>query len=325
MSPQAYFGVNIPVVRLNSGHSMPSIAAGTAIAPPFPTGQPKMAVLDAIESGYRYIDTAAMYATEEAVGAAIKEALKRKLIKNREELFVSTKLWCNNAHPDRVLPAIKESLRKLGLEYVDLYLIHAPVTMEPHVLDLVPKEVDEISVMDIKSVWAAMEELHKLGLAKSIGVSNFTCKKLTELLAHAEIIPAVNQVEMHPAMQQKRLREFCEEKGIHVSAYSPLGGKEWGFDVVLGNDIIKEIARNKKRSVAQVALRWGYEQGVSLITKSFNKQRLEENLDIFDWKLTKEELQKIGLLSQTRIGTFCEFVFPGSPYKTVEEFWDDEM
>ncbi|KAK9103140.1 hypothetical protein Sjap_020394 [Stephania japonica] len=324
MSPKTYFGVKIPVVRLNSGHSMPLMAAGTAIAPPFPVGQPKMAVLDAIESGYRYIDTASMYATEEAVGAAIKEALERELIKNRDELFVSTKLWCNNAHPDRVRPAVKESLRKLGLEYVDLYLIHAPVTMEPHVVDLVPKE-GEISIMDIKSVWAAMEEVHKLGLAKSIGVSNFTCKKLTELLAHAEFIPAVNQVEMHPAMQQKRLREFCEEKGMHVSAYSPLGGKEWGFDVIMENNILKEIARNKEKSVAQIAMRWGYEQGVSLITKSFNKRRLEENLDIFDWKLTNEELQKIALISQTRIGTFSEFVFPGSPYKTVEELWDHEM
>ncbi|KAK9105748.1 hypothetical protein Scep_022592 [Stephania cephalantha] len=320
-----YCGVTIPVVALNSGYDMPMIAAGTAIAPPFPTGQPKAAVLDAIEAGYRYIDTGAMYGTEEAVGAAIKEARERGLIKNRQDLFITTKLWCNNAHPDRVLPAIRESLRKLGLEYVDLYLIHAPVTLESHVSDFTSCEKDEISPLDIKTVWAAMEEVQKLGLAKSIGVSNFTCKKLTELLDHAKTIPAVNQVEMHPALRQKRLREFCKAKGIHVSAYSPLGGKEWGFDVVLGNELLKDIAHNKEKSVAQIALRWGHEQGVSLITKSFNKRRLEENLDIFDWKLTEEELEKIALFPQTRIGTFSEFVVPGGPFKTVEEFWDNEM
>ncbi|KAK9090815.1 hypothetical protein Sjap_023992 [Stephania japonica] len=320
-----YCGVTIPVVALNSGHVMPMIAAGTAIAPPFPTGQPKTAVLDAIEAGYRYIDTASMYGTEEAVGAAIKEALERGLIKSRHDLFITTKLWCNNAHHDRVLPAIQESLRKLGLEYVDLYLIHAPVTLESHVMEFTSCKKDEISPLDIKSVWAAMEEVQKLGQAKSIGVSNFTCRKLTELLHHAKIIPAVNQVEMHPAFRQKRLREFCKAKGIHVSAYSPLGGKEWGFDVVLGNEHLKRIAQNKEKSVAQIALRWGHEQGVSLITKSFNKRRLEENLDIFDWKLTEEELRKTALIPQTRIGTFSEFVVPGGPFKTLKEFWDNEM
>ncbi|KAK9090870.1 hypothetical protein Sjap_024047 [Stephania japonica] len=232
MLQQNHQGVSIPLVTLNSGHNMPLIAAGTASTFPLPEGQPTMAILDAIEVGYRHIDTAAMYTTEEAVGAAIKEALTRELIMSRQDLFVTTKLWCNNAHPDLVLPAIKESLRKLGLEYVDLYLIHVPATLEPHILDMSCKE-GELFSLDINSVWAAMEEVHKLGLAKSIGVSNFTCKKLTELLAHAKIVPAVNQVEMHPAMRQTRLGEFCKEKGIHISAYSPLGGIEWGFDVVM--------------------------------------------------------------------------------------------
>ncbi|KAK9105786.1 hypothetical protein Scep_022630 [Stephania cephalantha] len=242
-------------ISLNSGQDMPLMAFGSSTFPPQPVERLKTAVLDAVEIGYRHIDTATLYQTEEGVGAGIKAVLESGLVKNREQLFVTTKLWCDNAHPHRVLLAIKESLRRLGLEYVDMYLIHAPVTVAPDITYGAWKKGD-VFPLDIKSVWAAMEEVQKLGLAKSIGVSNFSCKKLTELLAHAKIIPAVNQVEMHPAMRQKNLREFCNKKGIHVSAYSPLGGKEWGFDVVLGNEQLKEIAQNKKKSVAQIEKCW---------------------------------------------------------------------
>ncbi|KAK9091345.1 hypothetical protein Sjap_024522 [Stephania japonica] len=317
-------GVATSVVTLNSGQVMPLMAFGSSTYPAQPVERLKNAILDAVEIGYRHIDTATMYLTEEGIGAGIKAVLERGLVKNREELFVTTKLWCDDAHPDLVLPAIKESLRKLGLEYVDMYLIHAPVTLAPHITYGAWKKGDLLP-LDIKSVWAAMEEVQKLGLAKSIGVSNFTCKKLTELLAHAKIIPAVNQVEMHPAMRQKNLREFCNKKGIHVSAFSTLGGKEWGFDVVLGNEQLKEIAQNKKKSVAQIALRWVYEQGVSVIVKSLNKGRLTENVDIFDWKLSEEELEKIESIPQFRTSEFKDFVFEGSPFNTVEEFWDGEM
>ncbi|KAK9115014.1 hypothetical protein Syun_021811 [Stephania yunnanensis] len=311
-------------ISLNSGQDMPLMAFGSSTFPPQPVERLKTAVLDAVEIGYRHIDTATLYQTEEGVGAGIKAVLESGLVKNREQLFVTTKLWCDNAHPHRVLLAIKESLRRLGLEYVDMYLIHAPVTVVPDITYGAWKKGD-VFPLDIKSVWAAMEEVQKLGLAKSIGVSNFSSKKLTELLAHAKIIPAVNQVEMHSAMRQKNIREFCNKNGIHVSAYSPLGGKEWGFDVVLGNEQLKEIAQNKKKSVAQIALRWLYEQGVSVVVKSFNKGRLKENLDIFDWKLSEEELEKIESIPQFRTAVFKEFVFEGSPFKTVEELWDGEM
>ncbi|KAK9105747.1 hypothetical protein Scep_022591 [Stephania cephalantha] len=329
MSQKVDFGVKTPVVALNSGHNMPFIAIGTTSSKiPYPSNEEfKISILEAIKVGYRHIDTAAMYGSEEGTGLAVEEALQTGLVKSRDELFVTTKLGCNDARPDCVLPAITESLRKLGLAYVDMYLIHAPMTISSasHVSDMTLKKGD-ISPMDIESVWAAMEEVHKLGLAKSIGVSNFTCKKLTELLAHANIIPAVNQVEMHPAMQQKKLREFCKEKGIHVSAYSPLGGKEWGFDVVLGNELLKEIAQNKKKSIAQIALRWGYEQEASMVVKSFNRARLEENVDIFNWNLTEEELKKMELnVPQTRTSTLSDFVFADGPFKTVDELWDGEM
>ncbi|XP_010265124.1 PREDICTED: non-functional NADPH-dependent codeinone reductase 2-like [Nelumbo nucifera] len=314
----------VPEVTLNSGHKMPMLATGTASFPFPPIEDLKKAILDAMEVGYRHFDSAALYQSEEGLGVAVAAALEKGLIKSRDELFITTKLWCNNTQPDRVLPAIQESLRKLKLDYVDLYLIHFPVRLKEDILDMTCKK-DEIFPLDIKSVWEAMEEVHKLGLAKSIGVSNFTCKKLTDLLAHAKIPPAVNQVEMHPVWQQKKLRDFCKEKGIHVSAYSPLGAKEWGFDVVLGNELLNEIAQAKGKSVAQIALRWGHEQGVTLIPKSFNKGRLKQNFEIFDWQLTEEELQKIASIPQKRIATIPEFVFPDGPFKTFEEFWDGEM
>ncbi|KAK9091285.1 hypothetical protein Sjap_024462 [Stephania japonica] len=320
----------IPVVTLNSGHKMPAMAFGTAYSmQPTPTmsaDQITSVMLEAIEIGYRHFDTAAVYGVEEDVGAGIKAALEKGLVK-RHQLFVTTKLWCNNAHPDRVLLGIKESLRKLGLEYVDLYLIHMPATVAPNIATYGAWKKGELFALEIKSVWAAMEEVQKLGLAKSIGVSNFTCKKLIELLAHAKIIPAVNQVEMHAAMQEKKLRELCKKKGIHVSAYSPLGGAQWGFDVVLGNELLKEIARKKEKSVAQIALRWIYEQGASVIMKSFNKERLKENCGIFDnnWKLTEEESKEIESIPQVRTAPVNAFVFEGSPFKTAEDFWDGEM
>ncbi|KAG9448932.1 hypothetical protein H6P81_008897 [Aristolochia fimbriata] len=313
-----------PEVTLNSGRKMPLLGTGTASWPIPPIEDLKNAILDAMEVGYRHFDSAVLYQSEEGLGVAIAEALERGIIKSRDELHVTTKLWCNNATPERVLPAIRESLRKLQLEYVDLYLIHFPVRLKEHVLDMIC-EKDDILPLDLKSTWAAMEEIQKMGLAKSIGVSNFTCMKLTDLLAVANIPPAVNQVEMHPVWQQKKLRDFCKEKGIHVSAYSPLGAKEWGFDVVLSNPVMNEIAKAKGKSVAQIALRWGLQQGVSLIPKSFNKGRLGQNFAILDWELTEEELQKIGEIPQKRIATIPEFIFPDGMFKSPEEFWDGEM
>ncbi|KAL6010878.1 hypothetical protein ACLOJK_001320 [Asimina triloba] len=312
-----------PTVTLNSGWKMPLLGTGTASFPIPPVQDLKNFILDAMEVGYRHFDSAALYQSEEGLGAAIAEALEKGIIKSRDELWITTKLWCNNACPERVLPAVQESLRKLRLEYVDLYLIHFPVRLKEGILDMTC-EKDDILPLDVKATWAAMEEIHKMGLARSIGVSNFTCKKLTDLLAHAKIPPAVNQVEMHPVWQQKKLRDFCAEKGIHVTAYSPLGAKEWGFDVVLGNALINDIARAKGKGVGQIALKWGLQQGVSLIPKSFNKGRLSQNFAILDWQLTEEELQQIGTIPQKRIATIPEFIFPDGMFKSSEELWDGE-
>ncbi|KAH9745917.1 Deoxymugineic acid synthase 1 [Citrus sinensis] len=172
-----------------------------------------------------------------------------------------------------------------------------------------------------------MEECQNLGLTKSIGVSNFACKKLERLLATAKIPPAVNQVELNPVWQQKKLRDFCEKKGIHITAYSPLGAKGtvWGTNRVMECQVLKEIANAKGKSVAQVSLRWVYQQGVSLVVKSFNKERMKENLDIFDWELSAEELQKIEQIPQYRGNRTEVHVSEDGPYKSLEDLWDGEI
>ncbi|KAI8556974.1 hypothetical protein RHMOL_Rhmol05G0298200 [Rhododendron molle] len=306
------------------------------------------------------------------------------MIESRGELFVTSKLWCSDVHPHRVLPALQDTLQKLGLEYLDLYLIHHPVSMKPAGSFVLPFNKSDLLPMDFKSVWEAMEECHKLGLTKNIGVSNFSVKKLQQLLLTAKIHPAVNQVsvfiylfiyllllqatieynnlncimdlvcafilhaillnllecachyiwgfesckvKMSPLWQQKKLRKFCEEKGIHVTAYSPLGAKGtlWGTDQVMECEILKEIAKAKGKTLAQVCLRWVYEQGVSVLVKSFNEERMRENLDIFGWKLSSEESQKIDQIPQRRAYVGLVFVSDAGPFKSVEELWDGEI
>ncbi|KAF8389654.1 hypothetical protein HHK36_024173 [Tetracentron sinense] len=315
----------IPEVILSSGQKMPLIGMGTAAYPLPPPDLLTPTIINAIEIGYRHFDTASIYNSEEALGRAVKGALEQGLIKTRDEVFITSKLWCTDNHHDLVLPALKNTLQKLGLEYVDLYLIHWPVRLKQGAVGFSFSN-DEHLPFDMKGTWEAMEECSRLGLAKSIGVSNFSCKKLSQLLANATIPPAVNQVEMTPAWQQKKMREFCKENGIHMSAWSPLGanGAVWGSLAVMNSPILKDIALAKGKSVAQVSLRWIYEQGVSLIVKSFNKERMKENLQIFDWGLSEEELAMVNQIPQGRGYSGELFVSPYGSYKSVDELWDGE-
>ncbi|KAF2305717.1 hypothetical protein GH714_007755 [Hevea brasiliensis] len=319
--------VSIPVATFGSaGQKIPLLGFGTA---DFPFGEyeaVKQSVRHAIEVGYRHFDTAAVYQSEKPLGDAIAEALHRGLIKSRDELFVTSKLFSSNAHSHLVLPALQETLKNLGLEYLDLYLIHFPVSLKPEAQ--FPFKPDETLVMDFESVWKAMEECQNLGLTKSIGVSNFTCKKIEKLLATARIPPAVNQVEMHIFWQQKQLRKLCEEKGIHMTAYSALGpkGTPWeGNNKPIECQVVKEIASGRGKTAAQVCLRWVHEQGVSVVVKSFNKERMKENLKIFDWELSEEDLQKINQIPQKRGNLAEAFVADESPYKSLSELWDGEL
>ncbi|WOH13491.1 hypothetical protein DCAR_0833001 [Daucus carota subsp. sativus] len=304
--------MSTPQVTLSSGNAktMPVLGLGTA-ADPLPGPDTVVrAVLEAIELGYRMFDTASVYQTEEALGEAISQALGLGLIKSRDEVFITSKIWCSDNYGDRVLPALRRTLQKLKMEYLDQYLIHFPVSLKPGAP--FPFSPEDVVSMDIKSVWTALEECQTLGLTKSIGVSNFTCKKLADLLAFAKIPPAVNQVEMNPAWQQGKLMEFCKANGITIAAYSPLGGPGafWGSKGVLESE---------------VALRWVYEQGVVIVMKSFNKERLKQNLEIFDWELTDEESKKIADIPQSRTGLAQMFISEAGPFKSLEQLWDGEL
>ncbi|XP_027358269.1 methylecgonone reductase-like isoform X1 [Abrus precatorius] len=315
----------VPEVVLNSGHSMAMLGFGTAAVPLPPHDELIPVFIAAIEAGYRHFDTAALYGSEEALGIALAQAQHQGLIKNRGEIFVTTKLWCTDAHPNLVLPALKKSLQRLGLEYVDLYLIHFPVRLRQGIEGNISK--GDVLPFDTKGTWGAMEECSKLGLAKSIGVSNFGVMKLSELQQNATITPALNQVEMNVAWQQGNLLKFCQEKGIHLSAWSPLGanGASWGTLAVMESPVLKDIAITTGKSVPQIALRWILEQGVTPVVKSFNKVRMKENLQIFDWKLSEADLVKIKQIPQRRALLAREFVTEDGPYKSLEDLWDGEV
>ncbi|KAA8532398.1 hypothetical protein F0562_032433 [Nyssa sinensis] len=317
-----------PKVALGSSNgTIPLLGFGTAVFPFTASETMKESILHAIKLGYRHFDAAAVYHSEGPLGEAIAEALRLGLIKSRDDLFITSKLWCSDGHRDLVLPALRNTLQNLGLEYLDLYLIHFPVSLEPAARYDVPFKTEDLRPMDFKAVWEAMEECRELGLTKNIGVSNFSCKKLEQLLLTSKIPPVVNQVEISPLWQQKKLRKFCEEKGIHVTAYSPLGarGTAWGSNEVLDCEILKAIAEAKGKTTAQVCLRWVYEQGVSVLVKSFNKERIKENLDIFDWKLSPEECHMIDQIPQQKSCDGLVFISDEGPYKSVEELWDEKI
>ncbi|CAN1151318.1 Non-functional NADPH-dependent codeinone reductase 2 [Linum perenne] len=281
------------VILSSSGRRMPLLGMGTATSPLIGSGATKSAVVHAIELGYRHFDTATLYQTEEPLGEAIAEAIE---------------------------------LGHLQLEYLDLYLIHWPVSSRPGTYEF-PIKKEDFMAMDFEGVWGAMEECQKMGLTKNIGVSNFTCKKLTDLLAIAKIPPAVNQVEINPLWQQKKLRDYCKSNGIVLSAYAPLGAKGtiWGSNRVLENEVLGEIAKAKGKTVAQVCLRWAYEQEVCVVVKSFNQERMKENLDIFSWAFTEEENRKLGEIPQSRGCLGQDYISDQGPFKTIEELWDGEM
>ncbi|RWW20233.1 hypothetical protein GW17_00015671 [Ensete ventricosum] len=280
---------------------------GTAAYPFSSSEAMRAAILRSIELGYRHFDTAALYQSEEPLGAAIADALRAGAIRSRDELFITSKLWCSDAHPHLVLPALRRTLRNLQLEYLDLYLVHWPVRTRPGKYELPPAKEDLLPI-DTSAVWRAMEECHALGLTKSIGVSNFSSKKLETLLSIAEIPPVVNQ----------------------VCAYSPLGAKgtHWGQNWVMDCGVLKDIAAAKGKTLAQVitiCLRWVFEQGDCVLVKSFDEVRMVENLDILDWELSEEEKHKIGQIPQRKGFPGLDFVSDDGPYKSTAELWDGEI
>ncbi|MEB2493665.1 aldo/keto reductase [Peribacillus frigoritolerans] len=237
------------------------------------------AVKVAIKHGYRSIDTAAIYENEEGVGQGVREGLKEAGI-SREDLFVTSKVWNADLGYESTIAAYEKSLQKLGLEYLDLYLIHWPVEGK------------------YKEAWRALETLYKEGKVKAIGVSNFQIHHLKDLMEDAEVRPMVNQVECHPRLTQKEVQAFCKEQGIQLEAWSPLMQGE-----LLDNEVLQAIATKHGKSVAQVILRWDLQNGIVTIPKSTKEHRIVENSTVFDFELTEEEMNQIDGLNQNhRVG-----------------------
>lgn len=233
-------------------------------------GEVEAAVNSALEVGYRSIDTAAIYLNEVGVGKAIIESGLP-----REQIFVTSKVWNSDQGYENTLMAIKTSLEKLKLDYLDLYLIHWPVSGK------------------FIETWRAMEEIQNAGLARAVGVSNFMIPHLNQLLGSSELVPAVNQIEFHPYLIQQELLDFCEAKKIHIEAWSPLmQGK------VNEVKVLSDIGSKYGKSAAQTVLRWNLQRNIITIPKSSNSKRIRENGDIFDFELTKTEIEKINALDK---------------------------
>ncbi|VVJ20490.1 oxidoreductase of aldo/keto reductase family [Amycolatopsis camponoti] len=261
---------SVPVIELNNGVRMPQLGFGVF---QIPDDETVAAVQAALDAGYRSIDTASIYGNEAAVGRALAESAVP-----RDELFVTTKLFNSDQGYDETLRAFDESMKRLGLEQLDLYLIHWPLPARDKYLD----------------TWRAFEKLYADGRVRAIGVSNFQPAHLTRLLDAGDVAPAVNQVELHPYLQQREVREFDAKHGIATEAWSPLakGGS------LLGEPIIAELAVKHGRTPAQIVLRWHLQLGNVVIPKSVTPSRIEENFDLFGFTLTEEEMDSLAPLDR---------------------------
>lgn len=252
-------------IKLNNGVYIPSVGFGTSLL----TGDECVQVIKkAIDIGYRHIDTASAYENEIEIGKAIKESHV-----DRRNLFITSKVWKDSMGYENTIKSFDKSLEKLGLEYIDLFLIHWPSNKD-----------NKLNI----DTWKALEKLYKEGKVKAIGVSNFLKHHLEMLLDNCEIIPAVNQIEFHPGLIRKETVDFCRERNIVIEAWAPLGkGK------MLSNDILINIAKEYNISTAQLCLKWCLQNGIIPLPKSVNQERMKQNLDLFDFRISEYDMEKI--------------------------------
>lgn len=310
-----------------NGDKLPSVGLGLWKIEPDRTAD---MVVSAIAAGYRHLDAACDYGNEREAGAGIRQAISQGLC-NRDDLWITSKLWNTFHRAEHVRPALERSLSDLGVDYLDLYLIHFPIALKYVPLDQryppgwffdpdaqEPKmQVDSVPIAE---TWGAMQELHQAGLVKHIGISNFGCSLIRDLLAYASIRPSVLQVESHPYLVQSKLLRYCQQEKIAYTAFSPLGAGSYvplgmadSSDSVLEQPLITDIASRHGKSAAQVVLRWGVQRGTAVIPKTSRPERLVENLNLFDFQLTQEEMEAISGLDRNQRyndpGAFCESAF----------------
>ena len=258
---------HVPNIALNDGNTIPQIGLGVWQAEN--GAQTQEAVEAALKAGYRHIDTAAVYRNEESVGEGIRVSGIP-----REELFITTKLWNSDQGTGKVRAALETSLNKLGLDYIDLYLIHWPTPARDLIVE----------------TWKEFEAIKTEGLIRSIGVSNFRLEDLERLKAEGLSTPVLNQIELHPRLLQKELREYALANDIRIESWSPIGGSRGN---ILEDDILKAIATKHTKTPAQIVIRWHIQHGLIVIPKSVRSARISENFDVFDFELSTEEMQTI--------------------------------
>ncbi|XP_014489229.1 PREDICTED: alcohol dehydrogenase [NADP(+)]-like [Dinoponera quadriceps] len=315
-------------VRLLSGYDMPTVGLGTWQSKP---EEIETAVSSALECGYRHIDTASNYNNEEAIGNALKKWFEKG--GTREELFITTKLPHFGNRPSDVAKFIKLSLEKLGLDYLDMYLVHMPFAFK---LDegthAAATDEDGNYILDLDtdpiSVWKEMEEQVKLGRTKSIGLSNFNEEQILTILENAQIKPSNLQVELHAYLQQKSIRELCKKHDIIVTGYSPLGSPaakthfrtKYNYNLdefpdLLNHPIVQNIAVKCEKTSAQVLLRYLLQLGIVIIPKSSSSERIKSNIDLFDFALTEEDMKQLSTLDKNASGRIFNFLF----FKGIED------
>ncbi|XP_013175996.1 PREDICTED: aldo-keto reductase AKR2E4-like [Papilio xuthus] len=311
--------VEVPKLKLNNGKLMPAIALGTYLG--FDQGgvvksvnkQLANVVMNAIDIGYRHFDTAAIYETEEEVGEGIRKKIEEGAI-TRDDVFVTTKLWNTQHKREQVPLALKQSLNKMGLNYVDLYLMHWPIGLNDDYT---------FSDVDFMETWRGLEDVQKTGLAKSIGVSNFNLDQLRRLIKEASIKPVAIQVEVHPQMIQSEIIEYAKSESMVVMGYSPFGSLVMRYGMQfpgpkIDEPILVEIARKYNKTTPQVVLRWQVDRNVVPLPKSTNLKRLKENIDIFDFKLEQYEIEKINQFHNNVRYTLPSF-WQNHPYYPFEK------
>lgn len=315
-------------LRFANGDAMPALGLGTWKADPGEVGR---AVETAVKLGYRHLDCAKIYGNEPEIGAALESLFKTGVVQ-RQDLWITSKLWNDAHHPDHVLPTLRRTLQDLRLDYLDLYLIHWPVAFRHGVL--YPEKTEDtvpLSQVPLVATWHKLQEAQQLGLVRHIGVANFTTKKLQHLENEGGRLPEVNQLELHPYLQQQPMLDFCRQRGVHLTGYAPLGSagrpehlKPADEPTLLADPTILDIAQRLNATPAQVLLQWGLARGVSVIPKSVRPERLAENLAAANLRLSAEDQQRINALERHRRYFTGQFwTYPEHQY-TPETLWDGE-